>query len=449
MNEQSGLPAGSAREERLDRRLDRQLRIPGWDQQALEGARIAVFGDDDLLASLYVLAAAALGLNDVVLIAPTWHSGLVETARKVNPKLRLALLEGLYTHPILDEIFWPCTAMVDLTHYSLANKLLLEKAFRSGVPVIRGICRKENGAEGLAIFTYRKGREWQELSEALSPSNLPGAHFDDGILDLVAAGIALEETKNLVMGQRVSEALISYRRPEVAPPAPDSGAVIIGAGALGNFVALGLAFAGVRDITVIDPDVVDATNLNRQVLLAGGVGRSKAEVLCETLRALFGIKAKARVAYVRRDTDLSEYDTIFDCVDNFETRIILSETCRGEGKVLISGGTGPEAGQVVVFDPKRGSETPADVLGLYEILEQRAVDAYERETASCLYRPEPSVVMANQIVGGLMVDACRRLKGGGEGRNIFYDSKSDGRVFVEEAFHEMKPKLDDKDGVET
>jgi molybdopterin/thiamine biosynthesis adenylyltransferase len=430
MNRQSALPAGSAEEKRPDRRLDRQMRIPGWDQQALEGARIAVFGDDDLLASLYLLSAAALGLNNIVLIAPTWHRGLVETARKVNPKLRLALLEGLYTHPILDEIFWPCTAMVDLTHYALANKLLLEKAFRSGVPLVRGICRKENGAEGLAIFTYRKGREWQELSEVLSPSNLPGDHFDDGILDLVAAGIALEETRNLVMGQRVSADLIGYQRPAVAARAPDTRVCVVGAGALGNFVGLGLTFAGVRSVTVIDPDVVDVTNLNRQVFLADGIGRSKAEVLCEKLHALFGIQAEARVAYLRRETELGGFDAVFDCVDNFETRIILSEKCRDEGKVLISGGTGPEAGQVIVFDPARGNGTPAEVLGLYEIVERRAVDGYQRETASCAYQPEPSVIMTNQIIAGLMVDAYRMLRGGREARNVFYDSKSDGRIFI-------------------
>ncbi len=423
------MQAGPTHEKLPDPRLDRQLRIPEWDQRALEEARIAVFGDDDLLASLYVLSAAALGLNNIVLIAPTWHRGLMETAHQVNPTLRLAVVEGLYTHPILDEIFLPCTAIVDLTHFALANKLLLERGFRSDVPVIRGFCRKENGLEGFAIFTYRRGREWQVLSEVVSPSNLPGDHFDDGILDLVAAGIALEETKNLLMGRRVSEDLIGYKRPTVARGV-DAKVGVVGAGALGNFVGLGLAFAGVRSVTVIDPDLVDVTNLNRQVFLADGIGRSKAEVLCERLHALFGIQADARVAYFRRNTELARYDVIFDCVDNFETRVILSERCRDEGKMLISGGTGPEAGQVIAYDPARGNGTPAEVLGLYEIVERRAIDAYQRETASCAYQPEPSVVMTNQIVAGLMVDAYRMLRGGGEARNVFYDSRSDARIFI-------------------
>ncbi len=153
-------------------------------------------------------------------------------------------------------------------------------------------------------------------------------------------------------------------------------------------------------------------------------------MLCEKLHRLFGIQADARVAYVRRNTELAAYDAIFDCVDNFETRIVLSEKCRDEGKVLISGGTGPQAGQVIVFDPARGNETPAEVLGLHEIVEERDIDAFQRETASCAYAPEPSVVMTNQIIGGLMVDAFRTLLDGGKTRNIFYDSRSDARILI-------------------
>jgi molybdopterin/thiamine biosynthesis adenylyltransferase len=426
----SRLGPAPAREKSPDPRLDRQLRILEWDQRALDEARIAVFGDDDLLASLYLLSAAALGVNDIVLVAPRWDGGLVETARQLNPKVRLALIEGLHTHPILDGLFLPCSVIVDLTRYALANKLLLETAFRSGIPLIRGFCVEGDGLEGLAVFTYRRGREWQALWDLLSPSNLPREHFDDGILDLVAAGIALEETKNVLMGQTVSEDLIGYRRPKLETRWADARVAVVGAGALGNFVGLGLAFAGARNVTVMDPDLVDVTNLNRQVLLAGGVSRPKAEVLCQRLESLFGIRAEARAEYLGKDTGLAGFDAIFDCVDNFETRIVLSERCRDEGKILISGGTGPGAGQVIVFDPTRGTETPAELLGLGDIVEGRSGEVRRRDAAACALRPEPSVVMANQIVGALMVDSWRKLLAGAEAPNVFYDARNDARIFA-------------------
>ncbi|MEK7204338.1 MAG: ThiF family adenylyltransferase, partial [candidate division NC10 bacterium] len=146
------------------------------------------------------------------------------------------------------------------------------------------------------------------------------------------------------------------------------------------------------------------------------------------LHSLFRVQAEARVAYFRRDTPLSGYDAVFDCVDNFETRIVLSEQCRDEGKVLISGGTGPEAGQVVVYDPAGGNGTPAEVLGMYDLVDRGRIEGYERDTAACAYRPEASVIMVNQIIGGLMVDAWRRLLGGQEPESLFYDSKSDKRM---------------------
>jgi hypothetical protein len=92
---------------------------------------------------------------------------------------------------------------------------------------------------------------------------------------------------------------------------------------------------------------------------------------------------------------------------------------------------GKVAGQVIVFDPERRGETPAEVLGLYETVERRAIDAFRRETASCAYQPDPSVVMTNQIIGGLMVDAYRRLLAGEEIPNIFYNSRNDARIFGE------------------
>jgi molybdopterin/thiamine biosynthesis adenylyltransferase len=318
--------------------------------------------------------------------------------------------------------------MVDLTQYALANKLLLEKSFRLDVPVIRAFCRQQGGEEGLKVFAYRRGREWQELREMVSPTNLPGQHHDDGVLDLVAAGLALEETKNIVMGHRVSEDLVAYGRPKVMRRGADARVCVVGAGALGNFVGLGLAFAGARAVTVFDPDAVDVTNLNRQVLLADGIGRSKAQVLCERLQVHWGIQADARVAPFRRDTQLAGYDAVFDCVDNFETRIVLSDKCRDEGTVLISGGTSADAGQVTVYDPARRNRTPAELLGLHELVKERQSEGYNRETSACAHRPEPSVIMVNQIIGGLMVDAWRRLIDGQAPESLFYDSKSDKRM---------------------
>ena len=255
-------------------RLDRQLRIDGWNQDVLENATIGVVGDNDLLASLYVMSASALGINKLIALAPALNAILVETGQKLNPRFVLTHLEGFYTHPVLGEIFKTCNLIVDLSRYGVANKLLLEKGFRENIPIIRSFCYENDKEQGFKIFTYMKGREWQELERIISPHNLPNDHFDDGVLDTIVAGIALEETKNILMCQEASEDLILYRRKKLSPAENQANILVVGSGALGIFVGLGLAYSGFRHITFMDPDVVEETNLNRQVFFYDTVGKN-------------------------------------------------------------------------------------------------------------------------------------------------------------------------------
>jgi molybdopterin/thiamine biosynthesis adenylyltransferase len=402
-------------------RLDRQLRIDGWNQRALDEAVVGVVGDDDLLASLFILSAAALGLNHLKVLAPKLDHTLTDMAQELNPQLNLAWLEGYYTHPLLTEIFSDCRLIVDLSAYGLAAKLALNQAFQENRAVIRGSCFDEGDSQGLRVFTYLKGREWQELDQTLPPRNFPGPHFDDGVLDIITAGLTLEAAKNFLMGLQVSGDLITYRRPVLPPPPADLPILVVGAGALGNFAALGLAFSGFSELTFMDSDVVDPTNLNRQIFFHGAVGQSKAETLAARLNRHYGTRAQALVGYFREETDVSPYRVIIDCVDNFETRILLSEQAKMHGKILISGGTGVCAGQVVVFDPAQGGPTPAELLGLYEIVDRRSLGGYRRTREACVYQPNPAIIMTNQIVAGLMVDALRQLAAGRHPPNLFYD----------------------------
>jgi len=408
-------------------RLDRQLRIEGWNQPALDNAKIGVVGDDDLLASLYVMSASALGINHIVILTPSLDPLLVETAKKLNPRFTLTHLEGFYTHPVIDELFKGCRLIVDLSHYGLANKLLLEKGSRENIPIIRGFCYEKNGDQGFKVFSYLRGREWQELEQIISSSHLPNGHFDDGVLDTIITGIVLEETKNLLMDQDVSDDLISYARKQLNTPNDQQNILVVGSGALGIFVGLGLAYSKIQNITFMDPDVIDITNLNRQVLFYDAIGSDKAEILSERLNNLFNMDNKAQITYFNKETDITSYGAVFDCVDNFESRLVLSEKCKEQGKILISGGTSAEAGQVVIFDPIQNGATPAELLGLYDILEKRNPETYQRERAACIYQPDPSVIMTNQITAGFMVDSYRMLLDGQKPGNIFYDSSNNKR----------------------
>ncbi len=405
-------------------RFDRQLRIKQWDQDALEQASVGLVGDDDFLASLFVLSSVALGIKRVIVVAPHLDSRFVEIARAIDSEFELVFIKGYFTHSIMADLFAGCGLIVDLTHYGFANKLLVNTAFKRNLPLVKGFCFTEGVNAGFRVFTYRRGREWQVLNETISSNNLPGDHFDDPVLDIIVSGLVLEEVSRVLMGKEVSEELIEYERTVPLAVRNNTNICVVGAGALGTFVGLGLALLGLGRITFIDPDVVDETNLNRQVLFYGAIGEGKAVSLAEQLNSLFETEATGFEAYFTKDTDVSDYDVIFDCVDNFETRIILSEVCEEFGKLLISGGTSAEAGQVVVYNPENNGDTPANLLGLHRLVENREVGAYRRDKQSCVYQPEPSVIMTNQIIGGFMVDAFRMATGGGRIGNIFYDARA-------------------------
>jgi molybdopterin/thiamine biosynthesis adenylyltransferase len=414
----------------INERLDRQMRIPGWNQEALAQARVGVVGDDPWLTGLVVAAAAALGLNRLTVVAPALDPRLASAAQGLNPELGLAFFPGFLSHTLLEDLLQGCRVLIDLSHHALATKLLLTLAHRENFPLVRGYDFEEKGAAGVRLFTYQQGREWRELLSIVPRRQLPSLYRGDPVLALIVAGLVLEETKKLLLGESVTSEVVSYGQAGPGFQAKeqrrqDIPIALVGAGALGNFVALGLAALGFSRLAFIDPDPVEVTNLNRQILFWDAVGQPKARALARRITEWFGITPEAKTEYVTRATDLSEYAVVFDCTDNFASRIVLSEKCRENGQVLISGGTGVAAGQVVVFNPAEGGPTPAELLGLYDLVNRPNAEIGRRERASCVYAPEPAVIMTNQIIGGLMVDAFRRLLAGEAAPNLFYDARGE------------------------
>jgi molybdopterin/thiamine biosynthesis adenylyltransferase len=412
----------------FEARLDRQLRLEGWDQEALSRAAVGLTGDYGHLASWYVLAAAALGINRLVVVAPWLDQTLMAAARRLNPALELSWLEGCYTHPALGDLLGGCRVVVDATAWGLTNKLLLNEAHRRRRPLLRGYVYGDDRVEGFKVFTYLPGREWQELAEVAALRQLPHTAHPDAVLSLIAAGLLLEETKNLLMGREAAPELVGYERPRLAPPPLDLPLGIVGAGALGNLAALGLAYAGFTRLHFFDPDAIEATNLNRQVLFYDAIGALKAETLAARLRELFGLQTQGQAVRFDEDTDISDFVVLFDCVDNFETRLILSEKCRQAGKILISGGAGAAAGQVAAYDPAHSARTPAELLGLADIVAARR----EEQSApgpACVAQPDPAVIMTNQIIAGFMVEAFRKLLAGRAPAPLFYDANRTPRLY--------------------
>ncbi len=134
-----------------------------------------------------------------------------------------------------------------------------------------------------------------------------------------------------------------------------SHALVIGAGGLGSPASLYLGSAGVGRITVVDDDMVDTTNLQRQIAhTLGRVGQFKAD---SVRTAIAQINPDVRVTPVTEranaallDTLVAQADVVLDCCDNFETRQAVNLACVKHRKPLVSGAAIRMDGQVSVFD---------------------------------------------------------------------------------------------------
>jgi molybdopterin/thiamine biosynthesis adenylyltransferase len=137
-----------------------------------------------------------------------------------------------------------------------------------------------------------------------------------------------------------------------------SHALVIGAGGLGSPVVLYLGTAGVGRITLVDNDVVDLTNLQRQIAHnLQRVGTPKAESAREAVAAI-NPDVTVRPLVLRADAQaldelVPQADVVIDCSDNFQTRHAINRACFAHGKPLVSGAAIRFDGQVSVYDPRQ------------------------------------------------------------------------------------------------
>ena len=134
----------------------------------------------------------------------------------------------------------------------------------------------------------------------------------------------------------------------------EANVAIVGAGGLGGPVGLYLAAAGVGRMTIIDDDVVDPSNLQRQVqFVHSDIGMEKAIVMADTLDDLNpDVVANGKVTRLTQansKTLLAGFDIVIDGTDSFETRFTINEACLALGIPLVSGALGRFDGQVGIF----------------------------------------------------------------------------------------------------
>ncbi|WP_228849375.1 HesA/MoeB/ThiF family protein [Halocynthiibacter styelae] len=197
--------------------------------------------------------------------------------------------------------------------------------------------------------------------------------------------------------------------------------LVIGAGGLGSPALLYLAASGVGTIEIVDDDVVELSNLQRQVIHSeAGEGTLKVASAAERIRQINShcnvIAHNMRLDDISAEPLISGVDLVLDGCDNFKTRYLVNEYCTRLGKPLISGALSQWEGQISVFDPASGTPCYRCVFP-----EAPAGDNAPTCATAGVLSPLPGVV------GSMMVaEAVKLITGAGQalrGEMLIYDAK--------------------------
>ncbi|XDA98421.1 molybdopterin-synthase adenylyltransferase MoeB [Sulfitobacter sp. LCG007] len=262
----------------------------------------------------------------IALAAVIWGVGALGG---VPVRMRMALLGLLYLAVLLLQLVFPPGHPLRMaTGESPAPWLLL-------------------GAALALIWLYRRGlvalRRRARTDALASSSRPPPESFTEAELERYARHIVLRE-----LGGPGQKALKQAR------------VLVVGAGGLGAPALQYLTAAGVGTIGVIDGDVVDNANLQRQVIHKdSAIGMPKVfsaerEMLAQNPYVTVRPYHRPISAVIAGDL-LDDYDLVLDGTDNFETRYLVNRAAVAAGIPLVSGALSQWEGQISVFDPARGA----------------------------------------------------------------------------------------------
>ena len=196
--------------------------------------------------------------------------------------------------------------------------------------------------------------------------------------------------------------------------------LVVGAGGLGSPALLYLAGAGVGTIGVIDGDVVEGSNLQRQVIhTEQRIGMPKvfsAEIAMKALNPFIDVRPYNRKLVLENAAALiGDYDLVLDGTDDFDTRYLVNQACVESGTPLVSGALTQWEGQLSLFDPAKGGPCYACVFPV-----KPAAELVPSCAEAGVAAPLPG------IFGAMMaMEAVKHLTGAGQtltGRLMIHDA---------------------------
>lgn len=504
-------------------RTGRQNLIQGWNQDAVDNARVLLVGSSTL-GQMIAGALAGLGIGNIYLVDNSRMNGTdnnflckykgdnnVKRVKEVKEtldviasdiskgtKARFSRFAEFYAYQFKPQI------VIDATNDPSSKEGVLDYTSRYHIPFVS--VSSDNDRSAVACYWPKNHGKFNLAPETPDLDSLLHAEFagavQGGFPSSIAAGVAVEEVrkflfqyndtdnnlprnKRFVYNNRASnriEMKSNLKKRRATHEYNTKKALVVGAGALGNFVTLNLAFMGIQRLDIIDMDIIKLHNLNRQLLLYGRDGEYKCHVLAERIKEIspymdvrpilgkVGSVSNSDTPWLKRlhekefeqwqlkpedkreefptfekfvrqhyelthdeqsnnfellnQSNLQDYDIIFGCLDNKHARMWLNNAAIAYHIPYIDGGTGPTSGQMAVYVP---GVTPCVDCQIKMI-------NMPPHRNSCIEGPEGSVVMSNMVVGGLMVGETGHVFDNGLNYNPFtrdlrYNVEGEYRVY--------------------
>jgi len=456
----------SRREERISfesyiGRYDRQLRTENWgieQQRKLYNSRVLLIGSD-ILGQMTLGCLVCLGVGEILVMDKREKrkgekgflannrrkkegiEDIITTVKKINSHISIRGINSKFSESFLDYYNFNPDVIIETTNDLSSKERALEYSIRRKIGFISSYCNHKKSI--LAVYNSKR-------------EDLEGITNSEGIIDEdpeqgsvtagINAGMMTDELRKFLFGlndrdknlaKRVFYNLDSSTRISLDSnirrrigDVGDARVLVVGAGAIGNYVALNLALSGFRNVDIVDHDTVKDSNLNRQILFYAAVGRGKAQVLSERIKEIGKVRSKAFGEKITEESEnffkKNRYDLIFGCLDNFEARYYLNKFAVEFKIPYIDGGTSDLSGNLAIYSPGNTA-----CIGCKKNLRPEPI---QRSCGDAL----PSVVIPNIIVGSAMVgEGVNILRGQILEKRFVYDSFGQNRIYFQE---EPSPK---------
>jgi molybdopterin/thiamine biosynthesis adenylyltransferase len=389
-----------------EERFARQLGLFGQEgQDKLSKSRVTLVGHN--LASEFLLASlASLGIGNLYLLSPQKKSinsflsdgnpkHLKKFFHRFNHDLNFYWIDGSISSKNSCVLIPESDFIIDLTHDSLSKYHTAVHSEKTNTPMILGYSANER-----ALIAPREHiSNLEEIAQASFENE------EDAASAAITAGLISDEIRKVIL-PREDEYKISYDLTLKKQNIPKSSKVLmIGAGALGNWLGIGLSLLGISG-TIVDDDKIETTNLNRQFFFYDSVSKYKSKTLAKKLSNKFARFDYSCSRFTLENVEYGKFDLIASCVDNIKARLDMNEYASKHNIPLVNGGTDPFSGNVSVFNPHY---TPC--LSCQEGISYKDLQPAV-QPASCVRQAENSVVISNLVTAGLMLERIKEVLSG-------------------------------------